>query len=249
MRRQQIFYYAFLGLAIVLGVVLIWVSTISGINVNNDLLSAMGGAILGVSASMLIGSLLNYSEIGEIHQALSNLANVEISKEKLTSDVSLLRQLKGEWYCYTVSKREEETLWKVVKYNFSVNERTGKISFVGRFKDNIGRKRIFKYRGMRRDERFIIVGKSDEDPQAPCILQVFPYLGNITPAYYCGFTFHRTWNAVHSISPTILVRHPIEAFVDDEQASEQLSRKLDNMWLSGFKTRNDLILPRILDPV
>lgn len=249
MYKRQIFYYAFLCLSVILGGLLIWISTFSGLAVNKDFLSSMGGAILGASASMLIASVLSYSEMGEIHQALSRLAGAVVSRNKMTSDVDLVQQLRDQWYCYTVSKRKGLTLWKVVKYNFSVDDITGEIKFVGRFKDNVGKTRLWNYTGMRRDERFIIIGKSDDDPQASCILQVFPYLGNITQTYYSGITFHRTWDGVHSISPTIISREPIKNFKNDNEASEELSDALDKLWESGFRSRNELILPRIFDPV
>lgn len=247
MNRQKTFYYAFLCLAVILGGLLIWISTFTGMISNKDVFSSMGGAILGASASILIASVLSYSELGEIHQALSRLAGAVVSRSGMTSDVALVQQLKDEWYCYTVSQREGQVLWKVVKYKFSIDDITGEIKFVGRFKDNVGKTRHWNYTGMRRDERFIVVGKSDVDPQASCVLQIFPYLGNITQAYYSGITFHRTWDGVHSISPSIISREPIENFKTDNQASEELSNRLDELWELGFRSRNELILPRILD--
>lgn len=233
----------------VIGILLIYISTDQRVQEIATFLGALGGSTFAVGMTFLLSKLAYKSEIEIL--AASSARQLELLNgfDKISSSPDQLSALAGKWYCYTVSARPNETLWRLAKYDIKVDLSTGQILFECTFYDNNKNAVIYEYSALVRDTRLVIIGKSSVTPHEPSILQVFPYAGDQKSTSHAGFTFHRTWKGSNSISASLLSRKPLAGFSSDKNKSEIISSQLDQVWATSILQDSDLVLDRALEKI
>lgn len=232
-------------LIILVGFLLIYISTDSRLVEYSTFIGAMGGSIFGVGASLVLSRLAGKSELLKIAENSNMQFEMLRGFDHLSSRPELIKEFIGPWYCYTVSPRPDENQWRLAKYKIEASKTTGLADFDCKFEDNDGKTAIYTYSAFVRDDRLVIIGKSNSVAHEPSVLQIFPFAGAKKAANHLGFTFHRSWSGKNSISSSILSREPIKNFKTDKKYSEINSAYLDTVWVESLLKQNEIFLPRM----
>lgn len=244
MASREMWLRAFLVVSVLFSLTLVAIGAIRGSDIDwYTVVATLGSSFLGGVISILIDRASQKKNADEtlllIEKRLSDYARALQGKDLMTSNDQRLSSITGRWNQYNVTIRVGERYWIHTEYDIQASP-LGEISFNVDYADNKGGIATYRYEGVLRDDRVILIGKSTSGEQ-PCFVEIWPHLANAAAQYHIGICFNQAWDLHETVIPCLLSRKPL---TDRRKIDNGV---LDQLWVSAVKKSNLDVFPRVID--
>ena len=212
-----------------------------GVYYNNTLISTIGGSLFGVSLGGLIGSW----DFGNLRNDVRTILKSSLSA-RLTSSDSELDYYRRKWHLYNLTHLDGKFVWRHAILDFGKTYIPGSVLAKIVSSDIEGRSRKYIYTGICRDQRFIIIGQPEKGIE-PCVVSVYPFMGETFRRIHPGICFIRTWDGLDMVNPTLISEKAIRNWDKFGTVPDDIGQELARLWERHFREQN-LILPTLENP-
>ena len=244
MASREIWLRAFLVVSVLFSLTLVAIGAIRGSNIDwYTVVATLGSSFLGGVISVFIDRTSQKKNADEtlqlIEKRLDDYARALQGKNLMTSNDQRLGSITGRWNQYNVTIKGGERYWIHSEYDIQSSP-MGELSFNVDYPDNKGGITTYRYEGVLRDDRVVLIGKPTSSEQ-PCFIEIWPHLANSAAKYHVGICFNQAWDLHEAVIPCLLSRNPLT------NHRKIKNEDLDKLWVSFAKNSNLDILPRVVN--
>lgn len=222
----------FLAGLFVCGTVLV----IAGPLVQNQIMTAIGGALVGGS----IGSLIAEIDGHEFQNKTLRVMESTLST-RFVSDENRIKRFRKRWHVYYQTKVQGKHEWRHSIWDLQEQIALGGLIGTNITYDQQGNAIRYELEVGHRDGRIVgFLKRPDSDE--PCSVCVLPSMGEFHHDSHCGLTFHITWDGNHSVDPVIVRSAPLNEVGDLGVIKDD--REIDLLiqhWRSRFGRLHDML--------
>jgi hypothetical protein len=234
MGREKLAIYGSLLLAAIGSIAL-------GLTIQNELLSAIAGAVLGVA----LGGLLNVIEVERFFGKISRMFEPE-----LASDPEEIKYYRQKWHLYHVTELRGKFVWRYRIFDYSSVMSATSLTSRSEEPYPTNLKALLTEAGVRRDRLFIVGYPDDRSEKAMVYVFPFPHTAysgddDVDSGLVLVETFSKE---THSFSPAILSNQQLIGRIKPGTVREEHWEKLDTIWARHLGSRLRL-LPRVVASV
>ncbi|MBL0946592.1 hypothetical protein [Brevundimonas sp.] len=192
-------------------------------------LQAVGGALLGSAASILLAAILERPAVVQVRNTL-----IATLGARLLSDNEELERMRRKWHQYHLTVYDGKKVWRYKIVDLSVDSSLNSVAARFQVLDprTEGKRHVYKVEAGVRGRRVIFLQSRTEGGEDE-VVYVYPRMAAGFMRVASGFAFMESWDGQSLVTQTILSSEPLAAIAVGTVPDEH-SETITKAWEEGM---------------